>query len=675
MPVKRAALLLTLASLLLLPSATPAASQDEVTLTLQQGMAGYLGGQTTYIYQYAPDTNYCSDSGFRVGFKQQYAALARFDLSSIPADATITRATLELYAYGWSGADITLGAYVITRTTSLCQSTWNRPRTAALWGIPGANDLTSDRRPGPLGTARTSGIHKWYGLDVTSAAQSWLSGALANNGVLLRQTVFTPDSVSFASSTASELSRRPRLVVAYRSGSQPGATATSSPTPTPASGPSAMPTLTLTVVPGSTPTRTATATGTVSGTPTRSPTPSPTSAAGNGNLTVELQQGSSGYVGSKTTCLYQYSADSNYCLSSALKVGSKQQYATLARFDLSPIPSNATVSEATLQFYAIGWSGADVSIGAYVVTRTTALCQATWNRSQSSTQWRIPGANDASSDRRPGPASALTTSGIRKWYSFELTPIVQAWLSGSLANNGMLLRQTASSSQHVVLFVGNGSAEGALRPKLVITYRYDGPASTPTPETLVIGHVSDVHVDLGPLQSERVRTAVRTVSQLARVIAVTGDCAHHGTASETQEFVQIMTGEATIPWKAVSGNHDSASSYQAYVGPLEWSWDVGSYRLIGINTELIDYSALDAALTDEKPCIVLGHYPLEHCTPEDQAALRERFRVFHVPLYLAGHTHIAAEEVDPVSGTLLITGADVASGYYRVVTVSGQIVQ
>ena len=44
--------------------------------------------------------------------------MLRFDLGQIPADAIITRTSLELYAVGWGGADITIGAYVISATTT-----------------------------------------------------------------------------------------------------------------------------------------------------------------------------------------------------------------------------------------------------------------------------------------------------------------------------------------------------------------------------------------------------------------------------------------------------------------------------------------------------------------------------------------------------------------------------
>ncbi len=647
------------------PTASPTtASGQDTTVTLQQGANGYLGSQTTYIYQYSPDTNYCWTDQFRVGGKQQYAALARFDLSSIPADATITQASLQIYAAGWSGADVSLGAYVVTRTTSLCQTTWNRSQSGSLWGLPGANDTNTDRRATPESSLATSGIRKWYTLNLTPAVQGWVAGTLSNNGVLLRQTVSSSNSVSFASVAAGDVSLRPKLVVTYRADA-PASTPTStevivaSPTCTPTA--SATPTHTPTGAAIDTPTSTAT------------PTASPTTASGQ-DTTVTLQQGANGYLGSQTTYIYQYSPDTNNCWTEPLKVGYKQQNAALVRFDLSSIPADATITQASLQIYAAGWSGADVSLGAYVVTRTNSLCQTTWNRSQSGSLWGLPGANDTATDRRATPESSVATSGIHKWYSFNLTLAVQEWVGGTLSNNGVLLRQIVSSN-YSMLFAGVAAGDVSLRPKLTLVYHVGGPEPTATPDGLIIGHITDAHIGAGALHSERLALAIQSINPRAQIMVDSGDCADGGTAGETQEYVQTVTVNAALPWKAVLGNHDTPSVFQSYVGPLQWSWDVGNYRLIGINTELIDYTALDLALTTQKRCILVGHFPLSSCTPSDQVMLRQRFITYHVPLYISGHTHVNSQTTDPETGTVLVTGQPAGGGSYRIITLLGNQVQ
>jgi 3',5'-cyclic AMP phosphodiesterase CpdA len=154
----------------------------------------------------------------------------------------------------------------------------------------------------------------------------------------------------------------------------------------------------------------------------------------------------------------------------------------------------------------------------------------------------------------------------------------------------------------------------------------------------------------------------------------TGDCTEHGAAEEAVEYVDILTNGVSIPWRATPGNHDTPAVFEQYIGPLQWSWDVGGYRLIGINSESIDFTALDQALTHDRPCIVFGHFPLDWCTPEDQAKLRQRFRVYDVPIYIAGHTHLDSLGTDPESGTLLLTGQRAGLGHYRLITLQGHSV-
>ncbi|MGC8787863.1 MAG: DNRLRE domain-containing protein, partial [Anaerolineae bacterium] len=59
--------------------------------------------------------------------------------------------------------------------------------------------------------------------------------------------------------------------------------------------------------------------------------------------------------------------------------------------------------------------------------------------------------------------------GVKKWYSFDLTNLVREWVSGSLANNGVMLR--AAYSTNSFHFASAQDGDTNLHPKLVITYR------------------------------------------------------------------------------------------------------------------------------------------------------------------------------------------------------------
>lgn len=439
-------------------------------MTLQQGTNGYSGSADTHIQLYPADGNYCTVSLLKVGYKQQYAALLQFNMSSIPANAAITRAALQVYAVGWGGADITAGAYYITRTVNLCQSTWTQAQANNNWGQGGANDSATDRRSTAESTISTSGVSRWYSFDLTSVAQGWTNGRLANNGVLLR-AAYSVGTFYFASADHATVSLRPKLVVTYRNTTEqtPVATATL-PVATPTRTPTATPTSTATAVGEPTAVPTATATQPLPTATATQPIPTPTATpAWSTQITVTLQQGSNGYTGGGDTYLNMSLADGNYCSVDMFRIGYKQQCAGIVRFDLSSIPTGATVTRARLQLYARAWSGADITVGAYYITRTVTLCQATWNQAQTGNAWSQSGANDPVSDRRPGAESTVTTAGVSQWYSWDLTAVAQGWVNGSLANNGVLLR--AAYSLNAVYFASAEQATSALRPKLIITYQ------------------------------------------------------------------------------------------------------------------------------------------------------------------------------------------------------------
>ncbi|MBM4429588.1 MAG: DNRLRE domain-containing protein, partial [Chloroflexi bacterium] len=244
--------------------------------------------EDTYVYQWTPDDKYCGEATLKIGYKQQYAALLRFDLSGIPANATVTYARLELWVTGASGSNMDIHAYRVLRDTHHCQATWNQARDGLVWGLPGCSQPLTDRGQDPETTTRTSGVNTPLSFPLTALVQDWVSGQLANNGLLLRgDSALSTSLFEVASLEHSNESLRPRLVVAYEIPATPSPTPTSTPTGT--STPTATATRTATASPTATATRTPTAsatatrtltpTATRTHTPTETHTPSPTASA------------------------------------------------------------------------------------------------------------------------------------------------------------------------------------------------------------------------------------------------------------------------------------------------------------------------------------------------------------------------------------------------------------
>lgn len=158
-------------------------------------------------------------------------------------------------------------------------------------------------------------------------------------------------------------------------------------------------------------------------------------------------------------------------------MGYKQQYAAVIRFDLLAVPADSAVTQATLQLYAEGWGGLNLDIGAYCITRTTAIHEITWNEARSGVPWGLAGCNDTSSDRRAMAESVIATEGPRRWYSLDLTSVVQGWVNGTLPNHGLLLRGVSAVSRTSFSFASAEGLDTRLRPKLVITYWRSGPTN------------------------------------------------------------------------------------------------------------------------------------------------------------------------------------------------------
>jgi hypothetical protein len=194
-------------------------------VVLQQGLNGYVGAQDTWLNQWAPATNHVRDAHLRNHLSGAQAGLLRFDLSALPANATIISATLSLAADGYTrgpaapqgvegdlalAADIqvndpsadfairlnTLEVYRLLRPWSATQANWQKATEQDSWGAPGANGA-SDRDAVATGTAsitinfrdmikRKTSLLLWYRANVTALAQDWLSHPEQNYGVQIR---------------------------------------------------------------------------------------------------------------------------------------------------------------------------------------------------------------------------------------------------------------------------------------------------------------------------------------------------------------------------------------------------------------------------------------------------------------------------------------------------------
>ena len=163
-------------------------------VTFQRGASGTVAD--AMLSSPPAGQNYGTSPILRVGGKDE--SLLRFDLSSIPASAVVNSATLKLYVNGSAGD---LGVNIHAATAA-----WSE-------GTVTFGSFNQQYANGVSGVLLPSSPNALKSADVTALVASWVSGAQANNGMLL-ETSDKKKSI-FVSSDAGGSAQRPALTVCY----------------------------------------------------------------------------------------------------------------------------------------------------------------------------------------------------------------------------------------------------------------------------------------------------------------------------------------------------------------------------------------------------------------------------------------------------------------------------
>ncbi len=169
-------------------------------------MAGLLPSDDSYIDGNLPTANHGSETTFRVrpNNNSDRRGLVRFDLSAIPANATITGARLYLYETRQIPGQTT---YIYRVSTSWSEETvtWNNP-----WTNRGGDFDNSVA----FASFLPNHANCMVALDLTDLVQRWVNGKYPNYGVLLYST--GPNrSIIYIAKENSIVEQRPRLDVSY----------------------------------------------------------------------------------------------------------------------------------------------------------------------------------------------------------------------------------------------------------------------------------------------------------------------------------------------------------------------------------------------------------------------------------------------------------------------------
>jgi hypothetical protein len=186
-----------------------------------------------------------------------------------------------------------------------------------------------------------------------------------------------------------------------------------------------------------------------------------------GSFNVTLQDGLNGYAGTTDTWLNSDYPTTNYGTGVLAHLQYNTQDRQLHQFNLSSIPSNATITSATLSFYVYQIDAGTPNVSCYRILKQWDELQATYNNRLTSTAWGTPGLQSGTDYT----ATAIATSGnitTVGWANFNVTSQVQSWVNGSQTNYGVMYK--LSTTGHVRTRMSEYVTDTTQRPKLAISY-------------------------------------------------------------------------------------------------------------------------------------------------------------------------------------------------------------
>jgi hypothetical protein len=185
-----------------------------------------------------------------------------------------------------------------------------------------------------------------------------------------------------------------------------------------------------------------------------------------------FQHGVNGYTGAQGT-YFDYSG--GYNQSSYLYVGADGAVKSLLRFELSSIPTTASVSEASLAVYwRANSNGNSLTLAAHRVLQAWVDSQATRLQRQSGVNWQAAGMGSGSDYLASADGAALLAGAAGVWISVDVTDMVRAWVQEPASNHGLVLLQAAAGGYVVATFcseLGWNPCTVGQAPRLTVTYQ------------------------------------------------------------------------------------------------------------------------------------------------------------------------------------------------------------
>jgi hypothetical protein len=156
--------------------------------------------------------------------------------------------------------------------------------------------------------------------------------------------------------------------------------------------------------------------------------------------------------------------------------------APLLQFDVSSLPPGASISSALLNVHVDYRTNAGSLLARLFGVRRAWVCdETTWQRASDATSWGAPGCGDPSTDRDPTPEAEVLLDAENRWYSFDVTSLVQRWVDEPGSNQGLILTGEGGVSVQYGLSAVEADDPG-FGPRLVVCAAQPTPTQTATPE-------------------------------------------------------------------------------------------------------------------------------------------------------------------------------------------------
>jgi len=146
-------------------------------------------------------------------------SLLKFDLSSIPSNATITSVTLSLWTnVDYSSNNRTIRVYRLKVPFNETQAAWNIRATGSNWQSAGASGA-NDRESTDIGSVQilaNESLNTEKQISLTPAQiQELIDGTFTNHGFIIVADTELNDGFTYRTSDHATTSQRPKLVIQY----------------------------------------------------------------------------------------------------------------------------------------------------------------------------------------------------------------------------------------------------------------------------------------------------------------------------------------------------------------------------------------------------------------------------------------------------------------------------